>query len=123
MDHPVVHFEIPGDDLEKLKEFYTTLFGWKIEAIPGLPHYMMVIPTAEGGPGIDGGLSRRTEEGPATTNTISVPSIDDYVARIQEAGGKVVTPKMPIPGVGWLAYFEDPEGNKLGIMQEDPSAG
>jgi predicted enzyme related to lactoylglutathione lyase len=55
-------------------------------------------------------------------NTIDVPSCDEYLRRIDAAGGKTIVPKMPIPGVGWLAYCTDPEGNGFGIMQADESA-
>jgi predicted enzyme related to lactoylglutathione lyase len=55
-------------------------------------------------------------------NTIEVPNIDEYMTKIQKHGGTIVVPKMPIPGVGWLAYFNDTEGNIGGVMQSDPNA-
>jgi len=73
-------------------------------------------------PGIDGGLSKRTEAEPSTVNTIDVPSVDKYVKKIVESGGKIIRPKMAVPGVGWMAYFKDPEGNTWGIMESDESA-
>ena len=54
--------------------------------------------------------------------TVQVPGIDEYIAKASSAGGVVAVPKMPIPGVGWLAYFKDTEGNIFGIMQPDPLA-
>lgn len=57
-----------------------------------------------------------------TTNIIGVPSVDEYLAKIEKSGGKVVMPKTAIPGVGWFASCQDTEGNVFGIMQEDSSA-
>jgi len=57
-----------------------------------------------------------------TVNTISVPSLDDFMARVAEKGGKVITSRMTIPGIGYFAYCKDTEGNTFGIMQEDSSA-
>jgi hypothetical protein len=56
------------------------------------------------------------------TNSISVDSIDKYAAKITEAGGQIVVPKMAIPSAGYLAYFKDTEGNIHGLWQEDTSA-
>jgi predicted enzyme related to lactoylglutathione lyase len=57
-----------------------------------------------------------------TENTIGVASVDDAVSKVQSAGGKVIRPKSAVPDVGWLAYCEDTEGNRFGIMQSDPEA-
>ena len=76
----------------------------------------------EGEPGIDGGIMRREQFSENTVNTIDVPDIDEYIEKIQEAGGKVTQPKMAIPGVGYAAYLQDTEGNTFGIMQNDPDA-
>ena len=59
---------------------------------------------------------------PRTVNTIQVPSVDDYAAKIQAVGGQICVPKMPIPGVGWLAYALDPCGVLFGIYTPDPAA-
>jgi predicted enzyme related to lactoylglutathione lyase len=57
-----------------------------------------------------------------TINTIDVPFLDDYVAKVVAAGGTIVFPKMAVPGVGYLAYGRDTEGVIFGMMQSDPSA-
>jgi predicted enzyme related to lactoylglutathione lyase len=54
--------------------------------------------------------------------TVQVPSVDDYFAKAQKLGGTVALPKMPIPGVGWIAYCKDPDGNIFGLHQPDPNA-
>ncbi|MCK4952678.1 VOC family protein, partial [Candidatus Bathyarchaeota archaeon] len=71
------------------------------------------------GLGIDGGLGK--EKAPSV-NTIDVHDVDEYLEKITNAGGTVVAPKMTIPGVGYLAFFKDPQGNVFGIMKDDPSA-
>jgi predicted enzyme related to lactoylglutathione lyase len=55
-------------------------------------------------------------------NTINVSSVDDFTTKIVANGGKVVMPKWAVPGVGYVAYCQDTEGNTFGIMQEDTSA-
>lgn len=74
------------------------------------------------GPGIDGGLSPREHPGQQSTNVVSVPSVDESTKAIVAAGGTATVPKMPVPGVGWAAYFTDTEGTPFGIIQFDPSA-
>ena len=54
--------------------------------------------------------------------TVDVPALDDYLKKAQARGGAVAVPKMPIPGIGWLAYCKDTEGNVFGMMQSDPKA-
>jgi len=54
--------------------------------------------------------------------TVDVDNVDAYVARATAAGANVCVPRMPIPGVGWLAYVNDSEGNILGLLQQDPAA-
>jgi len=117
----VIHFEINADDAERAVKFYSQVFGWKIKKWEGPVDYWL-ISTGEGGPGIDGGLMRRMSSSATTINTIDVPSVDEFMTRITRNGGQVVMPKRAVPGVGWMAYCQDTEGNVFGIMQEDRSA-
>ena len=73
-------------------------------------------------PGIDGALVPRGTYPEPTVNTISVPSVDEFAAKIEAAGGKIVQPKMPIPAIGYYATCKDTEGNTFGIMESDPNA-
>jgi predicted enzyme related to lactoylglutathione lyase len=116
-----VHFEIPADDPARAIEFYRTVFGWTFQKWDGPMPYWMV-QTGSAAPGIDGGLHPRAFPGQTPVNTVAVPSCDDYLAKVERAGGAISVPKMAIPGVGWLAYCVDPEGNSFGIMQEDSGA-
>ncbi len=116
----VVHFELPADDPERAVAFYEKLFGWKINKWQGPVDYWLVM-TGENAPGIDGAIMRR-ESVTSTTNTVDVPSVDEFAEKVVQAGGKVVAPKMAIAGVGYFAYCADTEGNIFGIMQNDPAA-
>lgn len=118
----VVHFELSVDDPERAIKFYSTVFGWQTHKWEGTQDYWLVTTGEAGTLGIDGGIMRRGAQDAPVVNTIDVPSVDEYVAKITANGGTVVAPKMPIPGVGYLAYCKDTEGTTFGIMQADPSA-
>ena len=120
-----IHFEIPSDNPERASQFYSDVFGWKINKWEGSDEnnpYWLVNTGEEGEPGIHGGLMRRAEDFPTVVNTIGVDSVDEFTEKITSSGGSVVAPKMPIPGMGWLAYCRDTEGNTFGIMQSDSNA-
>ena len=123
MDHTIVHFEIPAQDLEKLKHFYEEVFGWKIIQYPS-PEDYWVIQTVRVDPdgmplrpGVNGGMIRKQEPEIKPINYFAVESINDYLGKILKLGGKVVAPKQEVPNVGWIAAAEDPEGNKFALIQ------
>ncbi len=118
----VIHFEIPADDPERAIAFYEKTFGWEFYKWEGPMEYWLITTGPESEPGINGGLARRMDPGTGTENTISVTSVDEAVAKVEANGGKVIRPKSAVPGVGWLAYCQDSEGNNFGIMQDDPAA-
>lgn len=118
----VIHFEIPAADPQRAVAFYKKAFGWKFEKWPGPLEYWMVTTGADGAPGINGGLLKKQAPTTATTNTISVESIDKAIDAVTRAGGTLVTPKTPIPTVGYFAYLQDTEGNLFGVMQSDQNA-
>jgi hypothetical protein len=133
----VVHFEIHAADPERAAAFYREVFGWAVNEweIPGveLPpenRYWLAITGSAPDPGIDGGILLRRGAPPADGQavnafvcTVGVASLDESVAAAVSAGGTLALPKMPIKGVGWLAYCKDTEGNIFGMMQDDKSAG
>jgi predicted enzyme related to lactoylglutathione lyase len=123
-----VHFEIHTSDPERAMRFYRELLGWEFTRWDGPMEYWLV-KTGADGPGIDGGLTRRMGIPPvdgAAVNawvcTVDVPSVDATLERLGPLGGTVALPKMPVPGVGWLGYGKDPDGNIWGFMQMDPAA-
>ena len=123
MDHTIVHFEIPADDVEKLKKFYSGLFGWRIEKTPSHPEYWMIetVPVDEKGnavrPGVNGGIMKRQHPEHKPVNYVAVESVDDYVKKIEALGGRMIVSKMEVPGVGWWALALDPEGNQFAILE------
>ena len=123
VDHTIVHFEIPADNVEKLRKFYTKLFGWKIEKMPGPMEYWNIetVPVDERGmpvrPGVNGGMMRRENPEQKPINYIAVESVDEYSKKIEALGGKVIVPKQEIPGIGWWALALDPEGNPFGVFE------
>jgi uncharacterized protein len=121
MSNRVVHFEIPCDNPEKTMNFFKDVFGWTFQQF-GTEDYWITMTGDEKSPGINGGLMKRQHPGQPLVNSIEVASVDEYVRKIEQAGGKIVVPKMPIPSVGWLAYFTDPDGNIHGVYQNDPEA-
>jgi predicted enzyme related to lactoylglutathione lyase len=125
----VVHFEIHAQEPERAVRFYRQIFGWEISKWDGPVDYWLIKTGTAPEPGIDGGLILRQGPNPvdgqaviAYVCTVQVPSVDEYTGRIAGAGGVIVVPKMAIPGVGWLVYAKDPDGNIFGIMQNDPQA-
>ena len=118
----IVHFELPVSDPETSIKFYTDVFGWTFQKWDGPMDYWMIM-TGTGEPGIDGGLMRRQDPAQPIACTVAVENVDATCAAIVAAGGQIVLAKMPVPGVGWLAYFKDPDGLISGVMQNDPTAG
>ena len=126
----VVHFEIHADDPVRAIKFYSDLMGWTFTRWPGPWEYWMVKTGPDDQPGINGGLMKRMGPGPVSGQpvtsyvcTADVTGIDSQIAKACELGAEIAVPKMPIPGVGWLAYLKDTEGNLFGMMEEDHTAG
>lgn len=118
----VIHFEICADNPERAVKFYSDVFNWKINSWGGPQEYCLADTGDPKEMGINGAIMKRTEPGKTTINTIGVSSVDEYMAKVKKGGGKVITQKMPIPGIGYFAYCQDTEGNTFGIMETDTSA-
>lgn len=129
--NPVVHFEIAGDDPDRLQEFYTSLFDWAIEPIPDMEYrFVKTADTDAGGMttqmgAINGGMTKRTEdyEGRGWIVYVNVESVEATLERAGKLGAKVLKPRSPVPGMGWFAVLRDPHGNTFGLWQTDPEAG
>jgi predicted enzyme related to lactoylglutathione lyase len=117
----VVHFEIPSENFEKAKSFYSNVFGWKFKQWGDMPYHMTESGPKEH-PGIEGALTTKAGNNQNVVNTLGVENIDNTMKDIKANGGQLITEKMPIPTIGWLVYFKDPDGNVHGAMQNDPSA-
>ena len=122
----VIHFEIHAEQPERAVQFYTDCFGWQFNKWPGEWDYWLIKTGPSAEEGIDGGMVKRMGAAPhdgqpvnAFCCTIDVVNLDESLAKVLAAGGTLALPKMPIPGVGWLAYAKDTEGNIFGLMQAD----
>jgi len=132
----IVHFEIPSDDVKRSRKFYTDLFGWKIEkfagadnsqltsAATGQPLEYWIISTADdkGNKGLGGGMMKRQMSEQHITNYINVESIDKYSSKVKDLGGKVMSPKHAVPGMGYFVLCQDTENNNFAIWESDQNA-
>jgi len=122
MDHTIVHFEIPAHDLEKMRSFYSRIFGWKIEKYGEMDYWTIeTVPTDDKGnptrPGVNGGMMKKQNPDHKAVNYILVESVEEYSRKIEENGGKIIVPKTEVPNIGWWAMALDPEGNQFAIME------
>jgi predicted enzyme related to lactoylglutathione lyase len=125
----VIHFEIHASNLDRMQKFYTDVFGWQITDLGGLMGGYRMVNTGENAPGatypgINGGITPRRGPTPAEGQpvnayvcTIGVDDIDAYTDKVKLSGGAPAVEKIQVPGVGWLAYMKDPEGNIFGLLQ------
>jgi uncharacterized protein len=122
MKHPIAHFEIIGKDHDSLVKFYGDVFGWELQQMPGAP-YSTTATWKPGDPGIGGGIGSADEPDRRwVTFYIAVENTDEYLKKIEEAGGKTVVETTTIPGVVTYAVFEDPEGHRVGVVNDAPPA-
>ena len=107
----IVHFQIPSDDIERSKKFYNDLFGWKFDKFPspagseampeGMEYWMISTVDDKGDEGVNGGMMKRqSPEQQGITNYFDVKSVQEYSAKVEKLGGKVISPKTPVPGMG-----------------------
>ena len=123
----VIHFEIVTSDPEREIKFYKEVFGWEFSKWQGQHDYWLVKTGNDTEPGINGGLAPKKDQhvgnqAAKMTNTIDVPSVDDFSEKILKGGGKVLSPKIAIAGIGFLAICKDPEGITFGIIESDRDA-
>ena len=124
----IVHFEIPSDDIERSKKFYNDLFGWKIDKWPGSEHfahdYWMITTTDDkGNEALRGGMMKRQmPQQQGITNYFDVKSVQEYSAKVQQLGGKVILPKRPVSGMGYFAVCTDTDNNGFAIWETDNTA-
>ncbi|WP_406657431.1 VOC family protein [Methanolobus sp. ZRKC2] len=118
----IVHIDIPTDDLERSKKFYSELFGWKFEHPPGMPNYYLIeTKDLNGEEGVRGGMGLRGTPDQRMTSYIGVSSVEEYARKVEMSGGKVLN-KMPVPGWGYLAICLDTENNIFGLWEENENA-
>jgi predicted enzyme related to lactoylglutathione lyase len=110
----ITHIDIPVDDMDRARRFYTTVLGWQINEVPGYEGYpMWQAPNKISG----GGLTARAEGMEHPRSYVEVDSIDDTLGKVEQNGGRVVMAKTPISDTSWFAAFEDSEGNQMGLYE------
>lgn len=120
MKNPVSYFEIPVNDLEIAIKFYNSVFGFEFEKDNIDGNEMAFFPQSENGKGISGALAKGETYKPSTIGTLiyfDTENIDQVLVKVAENGGKTLYPKTSIGELGFVAEFEDCEGNKIGIHQ------
>ncbi len=123
----VVHFEIHAENPERAIAFYKDLLQWEFTKWEGPFPYYLIKTGPDGQPGINGGMMQRKSgvQGEGVNSyvcTAQVDNLDESLAKALKIGAALALPKMPVPGVGWLAYIKDTESNILGLHQFDPTA-
>jgi hypothetical protein len=129
---PVVHFEMPYDDRERVARFYGAAFGWQTQMLGEEMGHYVTAATAETGatgpvhPGtINGGFYARKPDWPAQHPSVVIAVADIHAAMTQvtEAGGTVLGEPMEIPGIGHYVSFMDTEHNRVSMLQPFPRTG
>lgn len=127
--NPVVHFEMPAEDRNRMAEFYTKVFGWQTQMLgPEMGEYVLLTTTEsdENGPkqpgAINGGFFPKAPDVPAQhpSVVIAVDDIEASMKKVTNAGGKIIGEPHDIPGVGKHAYIQDTEGNIVSMLQPAP---
>ena len=119
----IVHFDLPTDDPERAKKFYEELFDWKFQSIPmPTPYYLVETADLGGEEGVGGGMGKRERPDERITNYIGVHSVDEYAVKVEVLGGKIIQPKIVVPGWGYLAVCLDTENNTFGLWEQASDA-
>jgi predicted enzyme related to lactoylglutathione lyase len=119
MKNEVAHIEWSSTDIERTKTFLSELFGWKFTPWKGNEDYLCSAPAN----GVNVGIRRvdpgiGLEPGNSPIVYVEVDEIDSYLEKARKLGGRVVSMKTPISGLGWIAYFADPDRNLVGLVQK-----
>lgn len=116
MADPIVHFEIAAKDKSAIVDFYSSLFGWDVNSDNPIDYGMTE--AKDGDVGITGGFYQADESSAGLRLYAQVDDAEEYLKKVVELGGTVVTPVQEVPGQGIkVAMFLDPEGNQFGVTQ------
>jgi hypothetical protein len=112
MADKVVHFEVLGSDGKRLQEFYSALFGWRVDANNPMEYGRV----SEEDGGIGGGICR-ARGASRVTFYVEVPDLAAALAKAERLGGKTTMPPDAVPGGPQIAQFADPDGNVIGLIR------
>ena len=113
----LVWFEIPANNVNRAKSFYSKLFGWKIQKFPMGQHNYWHIDTGGDDKSPDGGILERQGKGHTVTNYIMVASVEQSAARVKKLGGQIIMPKTPVGDFGYFIICEDTEKNQFALWE------
>ena len=121
------YFDLTVHDVVRAKQFFEYALGWQFEKFDMPYEYYRIHAGPDSEPGIDGGIGAVRDAPlaggrPMTQVTIPVANLDESINRVVAAGGSIVEPRIPIPGIGWYATCAEPGGLKFGLIQADASA-
>ena len=120
----IVWFDIPADNVERARNFYTKLFGWKIKKFPGgmkMPYWH--VDTGGGDQTPDGGMMKRQSPEQGIMNYVMVASVDAAEAKVRKLGGRIHVSKTPVPKMGYFSVCNDTEGNFFALWERNQNAG
>lgn len=108
------HNELSTDDVAAAKKFYGAVFSWKLKDVPGMPYTMINV-----GKGAGGGMTAKQmpQQPTAWMPYVTVADVKATLAKATSAGGKIMQDYMPIPGMGAIGVFLDPQGATLGVWE------
>jgi len=121
----IAYFEIPADNVDRAKQFYQSLLGWKIEPttagvdpemVAATQYHDVIMGEPQEGTIHMGGMYRRQMSEPITSH-VMVENLEEVLAKVEKLGGKIVTPTMDMQSVGLDAIIQDTEGNTIGLWQ------
>lgn len=128
---PVVHFEMPAKEKQRVSDFYSSVFGWQMTQLgEGMGNYLLATTTDTDQktsrpktPGaINGGFFEHGESGTMPHVVIAVENLAHHIEQVKQKGGTVEGDPMDIPGVGKFIMFVDTEGNRVGMLEQAPMA-
>ncbi len=118
--HKFIHVELSSTDFETMKQFYGDSFGWTFEDFPDMNYVTFSTGASE----LGGGFNPVGEQNPPGTTMIYIHTddIEASKAKIKAAGGNVTIESLEVPTVGVIAFFVDPSGNALALLQPEMQA-
>lgn len=121
INNPVVYFEIPVTNMERATKFYEAVFGFDFEKQVIDGNDMALFPFVEKTTGISGALAKGKTYKPSKKGTLvyfNSENIEDTLNKVKQNGGKTLYPKTSIGDLGFVAEFEDSEGNRVALHSQ-----
>ena len=123
--NPVVHFEMPAENKKRVKNFYETVFDWKMTQLgPDRGDYLLATTSPMDGNNmhknkgaINGGFYPKGKDGTVPHVVIAVDDLKKSMGLVKKSGGDIISKPMTIPGIGDFVMFKDTEGNRVGMLQ------